>query len=478
MLSSIDNISLDFDEYSDIVGPGPITVDHVRPLVDRHFADKELLLCIIESVTVGNQNGIGHTHLRMHRSTDEAMNLVIDQYHSIVQKTQAKYRIPLSGYQQWYERYQSAYIVGHHDVCSVPNRFTPWWANKRAQDKPGRSIYVSNSQDSLSPDWIEGYLRDYVVHLDSFSWFKHLPHYVILVKPLSLHDDRDGKWLPLGNLYCLFGFAKAQPPEVTKDFVNKHMHVWLRNYGAQVTKELSQRSKHEAKAFAALHLPNRKIHRTSIVTGGLIKLPDLYKALFDGNHDEVISEFFLQDENNLVFSYLPDVLRTLRNVMPKNRADAVRDLGDKIGGLAARYRTAPKIKSTSIEGCLPEFAKRLSMRRVLQTYLLLSNAPLSFLNLIRTGNPNETSASNESVIQYLVGDHWIPYPKDHASKNELSLRGVINVMKEAAPSEKQLIHGVYRWLKQSHPDVIGHSSLPTEDILGYSESASSIRSTE
>ena len=460
-------IGFEFDEYSDIVGPGRPTVPDIHVLVDRYFEDKGLLLCIIESVTIGNLDGVGHTHLRMHAVPHKEMLKTLKDYKELVLKVRDANEHGLSGYSQWYEGYDSVYVVGSHEVYSVPANFRPLWANMDEETKVGRGSYVTNHRDSLSENWIKTYLTRYVEHLERYEWFKSLPHYIILVKPLTLHDVRDGKWLPLGNIYYLFGFAECQDLEMLKGFVNKHVHVWLRNYGAQVAKELEQQAKQSVLHPGAVHVPNTAKARTKpVIRGQNITIEDLCKTLFGGSNDDIVKEHVIQDINHPAFSYLSEVLKLTRDIPRNQHVEVLRDIAQSIGGAAAAFRTKPILSGRLEKEYLQDFAKRLSMRRVLQTYLFLCRAPLPFINDIRTGNPNDRGAAGSSVITYLIDHYWIPYPKN--DERQLSNRGLANIWQKASLHERKMLLELHKRVLDHDSSLESHTLFPKADILSYS----------
>jgi len=398
----------DFDEYDQIIDPKRHH-DHLEMLIDSSFEENELIVCIIESVTIGNLQGIGTTHLRYIEKPEDHLRMMIDEYWAIVE--QLKDEFPnISSYLNWYQRSKSIMIAGKNPSSKQPsiNRFT--WKDKIVEKKPCFQDYISIRNQELTYDEIQAYLSRYIELLGQKEWFASLPYYTIIAKPISVYDDVNAEYIPLGNLYLHFGTRVEKDVQFYKKLMNNIMLIWFKKNGAKMINELHQKKQSDAeKPLSDRHIPRftearhqQKLHKTKVAKmAASIKLIDLYRYAFDNQADPTLFNGLLIDENHDIFNLLNKVLQNGHDY--KSIVDDFKE------------RCRPYSK-TSLEGitkldenCKTAFLKILSNRRIALSLLLIYRLSIQETHKLITARQNDNSPSDKSIINFLWNKLFIPY---------------------------------------------------------------------
>ena len=460
----------DFDEYHDIIPPDAAH-DDIEVLISKSF-NKELLLCIIENVTVGNIRGIGTTHLRHIKQSDEELQKVIDEYWEIINKLKDE-MAGISTYFDWYQRFESYVIFGENIHATAPVVRGHNWANKDKKPKPGLNEYIKIKDQELTDEYIKKYLSRYVELLNEKAWFANLPFYVIIVKPISVFDEYTNKFIPLGNLYLHFGTTERKEISFYKDLVNKIILVWFRNYGARIVREIETQPNtgYTEGKESDNHIPrfkskqhSKKLTETKVNDLDTFKLINLYDQLFNSPSNIGVIYDHLIDEKNEVFR---DVVKILKETKDKksNVSKNIDSILETIRETATVYRECSLETFASIDdNCLEAFAKMLSKRRIALAYILLLGLKPESINTIITAGDRTKNTEDESIIKYLWNNLFIPYPKSISNRDMNNGYGtyeekiVFRIFNTLSVSEEKFIRNLFDTITSEYSDYENHQS--------------------
>jgi hypothetical protein len=455
-----------FDEYHEIIPP-EATHHDIEVLISKSF-NKELLLCIIENVTVGNIRGIGTTHLRHVKQPDEELQKVIDEYWEIINKLQLE-MAGIATYFDWYQRFESYVIRGENKHAKPPIIRGHNWANKVKKAEPGLNEYIKNKDQELTDDYIKRFLSRYVELLNEKSWFANLPFYEIIVKPISVFDEYTSKFIPLGNLYLHFGTTERKELSFYKDLVNKIILVWFRNYGARIVREIEtqpntgytegkESDKHIPRFRIVKH--SEKLRKTKVNDFNNFKLIDLYEKLFDDPEKKEWVFDHLIHHDNEVFKDLVNILK-----LTQSNKNEINNIIHRIRDTATIYRECSLEKYSNIDDkCLEAFVKILSKRRIALVFILLLGFSPEMINPLITSGDRLRSTTIDSTIKYLWNNLFIPYPRDYNltdrksgvdSYSEIVVKKIFSTL---SVFEEELIRKLYNRIISDYPEYENHRS--------------------
>jgi hypothetical protein len=250
---------------------------------------KDLILCLIEIVTLNDNNAIGSTLLRSKMQKQSVVNF-ITKYDEIVKKVKANEELVdgISKYNEWYER--GAYILlKSNDFNYSDNRISDWRTSptiKPVDDRP-RELYA-NLKDSLTEKQIEKYLSFYADQLSTALDFDKYPNTCFIVKPISVNNGQEH--IPLGNLYMHFATLKPKSKHFYIKFLNSFMRVWFQENGFNVITEISEYNikKEKEKVFKdfqeKIYVPNFNENQQNKLTDRNLannkNIEDYYNTLY------------------------------------------------------------------------------------------------------------------------------------------------------------------------------------------------------
>jgi hypothetical protein len=200
---------------------------------------KDLILCLIEIVTLNDSNAIGSTLLRSKMQKQSVVDF-ITKYDEIVKKVKNNQELVdgISKYNEWYHR--AAYILlKSNDLSYSDDRISDWRTSptiKSVNDRP-RELYAQ-LKDSLTEEQIEKYLSYYSAQLSTELEFDKYPNTCVIVKPISVNNGQE--YIPLGNLYMHFATLKPKNKHFYIKFLNSFMRVWFQENGFNVITEISE----------------------------------------------------------------------------------------------------------------------------------------------------------------------------------------------------------------------------------------------
>lgn len=244
----------DFDYFVIPYGERSMS-DNFQNLVNKYFDyekseegkwiknDKDLILCLIELVTLNDTDAVGNTVIRANFQKD-AVKKFINKYEDIVKKVKDNENLVdgISRYKDWYKR--NSYIFLYENESSSykdTNKVSDWRKPpdlKHIDDRP-RELYATN-ENELSDDDIQKYLNYYSSLLFEELDFKNYPNVCFMVKPIAVDNGIDD--IPLGNLYMHFATVKPKTKHFYIKFLNSFMRVWFQENGYNVITEISDYS--------------------------------------------------------------------------------------------------------------------------------------------------------------------------------------------------------------------------------------------
>lgn len=444
-------ISDTFNESHEIVPEGH-SQDPLQHLIDSEFKTG-LILCIIESVSVGNISGIGTTHLRYIGMDEESIKPIIDKYLGIVD-TVKKEMDGISTYFEWYQRENSYKIDGENKNCKSLRPLPSRWAVKDVKNdkKYAFENYIQNRNVDLSDAYIRTYLTHYLDLIMAQEWFNTFRYFTIIVKPISVYDKESLSYMPLGNLYLHFGANERWDDSFYRKLVNKILIVWFKENGATVLREIDKKSNTGSEEEADNQIPpffNSKQHRKKL--GYLYKnrfekftLEDLYKEAFNQTNYNSEKQANLIDPQSHIFKEIPNLLanRDTSNmsITNENIIETIREKTYNMRGASLeKYQIIDKETMT-------DFFKILSKRRIALSCLFVFDLTKDESHkAIVSGDKIDDLTTSKSREVYLWNNLFIPQGTktkiyDLLSKREKEfLRDLNSEVKRLLPSYKNTL---------------------------------------
>jgi hypothetical protein len=243
-----------------------------------------LLFAIIETVTISEVSSVGTTQYISYQSIDIIQDKIHKEYMDVIEVIKGTEFGSPSQYYDWYKREKYYYALGENK--NAEPIYSPLLNSKIIDPelKPESNKYIKEYDRKLSDYELKKFFTDYTNCLLSKDWFKELPHYFILVKPISIRDKETNLFIPLGNLYLKIGTnIKVEIKEYMK-YVNHLKSAWFNKFGDKILKEYSEKKtsdEYKPKLLNSSTLRN-KLAKPLFKNGGKeISLNDLFYYTFD-----------------------------------------------------------------------------------------------------------------------------------------------------------------------------------------------------
>jgi len=420
------------------------STDIVADITKKRFKEN-LLFAIIETVTISRVKGIGTTQYLSYKKVDFIEKTIHKDYLEIIEEIKGTaFGSPIQ-YYDWYKRDKFYYAIGVNKnakptVGTILNTTTI-----PPKDEPDSNEYIKEYDRVLTDSEIRNFFSDYAECLLAKDWFKELPHYFILVKPISIQDKETKLYIPLGNLYLKIGTKEKVDLIEYKKYVNHLKSVWFNKFGDKVLKEYSQKkTSDEYKPKISLHNNLEKKFSTQLfkVDTNPITLNDFFYFAFDLDANKLIrDEYLIYSKNPLIKQLLPYY----------NNKKKIQELIKA----AYDYKPDPKniitrnikgLKSTNdikVEG-IKYFLLLLSKRRIALLLLLVFNFTEEETHECITFGEKATTTTSDSVQIYLRENLFI-YPGKNfnlpllADRENLFLRNIISEIRKIKPTFSCLI---------------------------------------
>jgi len=390
----------DFNEYRQII-PKSVTRNHIEALIDKEFENsEELLLCIVESVTLGNIKGIGTTHLRYFNESDENLKKMIEEYWSIINRLKGEMK-GISSYFSWYQRENSYYIIGKNTGATIPVIFDNGWAIIDKQEKVTKD-YITIIDSELSDVYVRKYLTRYVELFKEKKWFKNLPHYAIFIKPISVPNPKTGRFIPLGNFYLHFGTKTPLPLESYKNLVNKLLLVWFNRYGATLIGEIAENGPPAEEKISDKYKPlfTEPKHVDKISTNKIPYTDLTHEKLYCMTFDNAIYQSYISenliDHTHKSLEHITSIGKKMFKLEYDQYQTSIEGHLGTIKDLSSKFMesTLHFDSKTKEEVMVQKFIKLLSARRILLAYYLVGGLSVKSLNRITFKFKDNTDEDN------------------------------------------------------------------------------------
>lgn len=403
-----------------------------KVLINTHFdfpKNNDLILCLIEMVTIRDITAIGEAFLFSTLDEDESADYFC-RYEKIIDKVIDKFKEQLSeygvvGFKDWYG-YKSFILAKTNDITYKSNISPDWIQSHKHSRTDGKSSDYGNIIDSKLeiPD-IKSFLDYYAQLLEKELSFSNYPSYCIIVRPISV--SKGSTIVPLGNLFLHFATKKEYPQKFYLELINKYLIVWFKNKGVDIIKEVYNNAKDEdGQIFQKNYLPK---------FSGRAK--DRLKCIIKGNNNRTLEYYydsFFSDSNNkdkfiqnckkiaVVFlnTYTnPDTGRYIINELGKNNSFWT------LSGIDLLKRNSnPNI-----------FEEILLRREIFKLgFILLTKTPIEMLNFLKEGMFNN---SHHTLKWNIWTQMFIPWKGDvyQLTKRNKHIQSIRNSF---SPIEEQL----------------------------------------
>lgn len=413
-------------------------------LTKKRFGDN-LLFAVIETVTISEVSSIGTTQYISYQSDEYIKTIIHKEYFDVVKEIKSTSFGSPSQYYDWYKRKNSCYVIGKNSLCSVPTSPLLKTIIKEPHERPESNKYITNYDKKIFDSELKQFFTDYTNCLLAKDWFKELPHYFILVAPISTQDKETQSYIPLGNLYLKIGTKEEVPLIEFKKYVNHLKSVWFNEFGAKVLKEYSEKTTSDE------YRPKHKLHpnlekKLSITfykfDSSPVSINDFFYYAFD------LDEYYHLRRSNLISSKNSLIASLIKNY--NNKSKIIEIIKEKYDSkedpkniLTKNIKALKHLNPTSVD-TIEYFLLLLSKRRIALLLLLIFDFTIEETHrCITFGNRSNLSDADSAEI-YLRENLFI-YPTKKlnvrllADREALFLQDVVAEIKLIDTSFKCLI---------------------------------------
>lgn len=259
------------------------STDVLGDITKNRFKDN-LLFAIIETVTISTVKGVGTTQYLSYKKVDFIKKTIHKDYLQIIDEIKGTAFGSPAQYYDWYKRDKFYYAVGENKNAKPTIGTILNGAIIKPEEKPESKEYIIEYDRVLSDKEIRQFFTDYTNCLLAKDWFKELPHYFILVKPISIKDKETNLYIPLGNLYLKIGTKQKVELTTYKKYVNHLKSVWFNKFGDKILKEYSDKKtsdEYKPKIKNSKPLLNKFTKELFSIGGRSITLNDFFYYGFD-----------------------------------------------------------------------------------------------------------------------------------------------------------------------------------------------------
>jgi hypothetical protein len=402
---------------------------------------ENLLFAIIETVTISEVSSIGTTQYISYKSVPIIENKIHKEYMEIIDTIKGTNFGSPSQYYDWYKREKFYYAIGENkDVKPI----SPTILNSKIiepEPKPDSKKYISEYDKILSDGEIRNFFTDYTKCLLSKDWFKELPHYFILVKPISIRDKETNLFIPLGNLYLKIGTKRKVDIKEYKKYVHHLKSVWFNKFGDKILKEYSEKKtsdEYKPKILLSKPLLNKFTKPLFKIAGKAISLNDFFYYAFD-------LDGYAQLKHDHLF-YSDHVFIKKLVAMHTNKTEITRAIKEtydcKDDTLNILNKTVTGLKNLD-EGSIKYFLLLLSKRRLALALLLIFGFKLDEAhNTLSFGTRDpKTSLITKDHTDYFLNNLFITQSNSPsniihllADREEFFLKKIVEQIKKVTPS--------------------------------------------
>jgi hypothetical protein len=339
--------------------------------ITKEVFGNKLRFAIIETTTIGNASGVGTTQYIAYKGKKYIQDVIHIDYFDIIKaiKDSTELGSP-SKYYDWYKRSEYYYAIGSNDAPPKKTTTEILYSEILPPHKKdwGAEKYITDYETKLSDEGIRKFFSQYLDCLLEKVWFKELPYYFVLVKPISIKDET-GLYIPLGNLYLKIGTTEKIELKEYKKYVSHLQAAWFNKFGAKLLKEYSDKKIsdwYKPKTHLSKPLQNKLLKKLFKNGGNEITLNDFFYYAFD------LDGYSNIKDTHLFYSKHPFIQELIKiyNDKEKIKKKIKETYDDKTDPLNILNKTVTGLKGID-ESSIKYFLLLLSKRRLALALLLV-----------------------------------------------------------------------------------------------------------
>ncbi|GGG25429.1 hypothetical protein GCM10011344_27600 [Dokdonia pacifica] len=396
---------------------------------DGNINNKDLILCLIETVTLNDSNAIGKTLVRAQFQGRSIIDY-IDKYKEIVKKIKKTPGLVegISKYNEWYNRNSYIFLHENKDHNHSDKRPSDWRTPPEIEVKKNeeRKLYA-DLEEKLTEEDILKYLNYYSKVLLEELDFRNYPNVCFIVKPIAVTDGVDH--IALGNLYMHFATNTPKSKYFYTRIINDYMRVWYKVNGFEVITEISDYNLNSMK----LEVLKSQVNNNFIPDFKNLKGSDrLSKPLSKINSKTIIdfyNELYLNIKIKVAFEKeLFDKCQKVITFLIKHQDDFIKDENVRCFDLK---KISPKCSVKGLRSAnqnLKYFADLLIFREIYKIGILLFNLePKKFQRALKDGIYSMVNDKyGNSEYAYLWTERFIPFIQNsNYEKNKHNIKNLI-----------------------------------------------------
>lgn len=420
--------------------------DIVKGIIEKRLGRNKLLLAIIETVTISRIQGIGETIYLAYKSVDYIKKTIHKDYKSIIDEIKGtSFGSPIK-YYNWYER-DSHYYVIHKNASPLTLTYKTLNAHPiTPEPKNIDEKYIEDFDKVITDEELDNFYKKYTNCFLSKDWFKELPNYFILAKPIAIQDKQTKSHIPLGNLYVTIGTEKEVGIEIYKELVKDLRSFWFHKYGDTILKEYSLKKRsnlYKPKIDQHNNLKKKFSEKLFTLNGKPITFDDLYYFAFDLDYTQT----FIENEAYLLYSDNP-LIADIAKIKPYDKSELMDSINssfsafsenDPINFIKCNKKKLIELNSINTDG-IKYFLQLLSKRRFALMLLYVYDFTQEEAHRCITHGNREQATSTESTTIYLRENLFI-YPGGFTFNAKL-----------LADKERRFLENVLSKIKEIHPN--------------------------
>ncbi len=434
----------DFNELDFILKKSSSEKD-LFDMITREIFGDNLLFAIIETTTIGDVSGVGTSQYIAHKPYEYIQEVIHKDYFDIIQTVKSdKFGGP-SKYINWYRRDNSYYVIGKNRETekSFEGKLNSEILPPYEKDKTAEQ-YISDYVTPLTEETIRSFFNLYVDSLLEKEWFRELPNYFVLVKPLSVKDD-SAWYIPLGNLYVKIGTKTTVELETYQKYVTILQTAWFKKYGAKMLQEFSKKrtsDEYKPKYTIDKDMGKRFGEPLFTISGRPIMFHDLFQITFDSEEyracqetegylllesSELIKELIKKDPTNKqgISDFVRSIFKDYSENDPANFIKANKDGLVKLNGIGKE--------------CVHYFLQLLSLRRL--ALMLLFVYDMTFEEVHSCITYGERGKSKSPSISKYFRENTFVYKKNRKLNVEL-----------LAEREEKFLQNTFQKIQKNFPN--------------------------
>ncbi|MCZ2281879.1 MAG: hypothetical protein LC120_02020 [Bacteroidales bacterium] len=407
--------------------------------ITKEVFGNNLQFAIIETTTIGNTSGVGTTQYIAYKGDKYIQSTIHKEYFDIIKVIKDTEFGSPSKYYDWYKRSEYYYAIGSNETNTKTSTSQTLNSKILEPHKKDWSAeqYITDYETKLTDDGIKQFFKQYVECLLKKDWFKELPHYFVLVKPISIKDET-GLYIPLGNFYLKIGTTEKVDLKEYKKYVSHLQAAWFNKFGAKILKEYSDKKIsdwYKPKTHLSKPLQNKLSKKLFKNGGNEITLNDFFYYAFDLDGYASLKDTHLFYSKHSFIQELIKIYNDKEKIKKKIK-DTYDDKTDPLNILNKTVTGLKKIDEDSIK----YFLLLLSKRRLALALLLVFGFTLEEAHTALAFGEKKTTKTTASVkdhTDFLLNNLFITQSNPVtniiqllADREELFLKNIVTEIKK------------------------------------------------